>query len=201
MNNTCSALCLTMTLCQGLTSHIALAQQKDQGLQINSASPTAATMTNTVGAPPPLTPGHRRLYLIGYLNSDTSEANRTATVISITNQAQGPCEVSVDWFKGLDPNSAVCATVTTINAGETQEHCSRDLPGAIAVCQSTCDPNLTFEEGKAVVNLHETCFLSVDSRRLAVDARLYHTTGDADDAVSGVTGLKVVRFGQGNRGD
>lgn len=188
-------LCLTLALWGESSSPGPLAQQKDEGP--GYVGDTTASKAPKAPASP-VTPNHRQLFLIGYLNSDTTTANRSATVVSITNQGGVSCEVSVDWFRGLDPADAICTTVTTIDPGQTQEHCSRSLPEAIAVCQATCAPELTFDEGKAVVNVHKKC---LNAEALAVDPRLYHTNGSADEEVAGIADLKVIRFGKGNRGD
>lgn len=189
-------LCLTLVLWGELLSSLgALAQQKDEGT--GYVGDTTASKTPRAPASP-VTPDHRQLFLIGYLNSDTTTANRAATVISITNQGSVSCEVSADWFRGLDPADAICTTVTTIEPGQTQEHCSRSLPDAIAVCQATCAPELAFDEGNAVVNVHKKC---LKANPLAVDPRLYYTNGNADEEVAGIADLKVIRFGKANRGD
>jgi len=139
--------------------------------------------------------GHVPRYRVTYLNSQTGAPNRSATVVSITNQSNASCSTSVDWRVGFGGVS--CTTTLTLGAGQTGEHCARSVPGAISVCNVTCSPELTSIEGSAVVGSinRGAC------NKIAVDARVYHTTGNADDAVAAISNPKVVRFGLGNAGD
>ena len=45
--------------------------------------------------------GHVARYRVTYMSSQTNTANRSATVVSITNQSAGNCSTSVDWRVGL----------------------------------------------------------------------------------------------------
>ncbi|MGH9956526.1 MAG: hypothetical protein ACREBC_05270 [Pyrinomonadaceae bacterium] len=76
------------------------------------------------------------------------------------------------------------------------DFCSRHLLSNITTCNSTCDPELTFTEGKAIVSSNKGCW------RIGLDARVYYTAGDTTDrGVAAVSNPKIVRAGGGNRGD
>ena len=140
------------------------------------------------------------VFLVSFAASDTTsepETNQQATVVSLTNiGGKTSCPVSVDWWFGRDATLA-CTTTSTLDAGTTasdfvgtsHDHCTRDLPEAIVLCNAVCDPPLDFYEGKAVVRTTRECV-----KRIAIDARLYHTTGGEDSEVAGIADVKVVRL-------
>lgn len=135
-------------------------------------------------------------YLVTFMKSRTTDPIRTATVVSVTNQADYPCQVSVDWFLGFSP-TPVCTTTFSVEAGFQTDFCSRKLPEPLTTCNATCDPELTFDEGKAVVrsSARHGC------KDIGVSARVYYTRGSADDEVTAISDSKIVRFDEGNRGD
>jgi hypothetical protein len=133
-------------------------------------------------------------YLVTYMNSQTADPVRSATVVTVTNQSRDDCRVAVSYFPGLSNNSSpVCSTSFIIPADLTIDFCSRSLPGPITVCDSICSPDLTFDEGRAIVS--STC------REIGVSARVYYTSGANDDEVAAISDSKIVLFGQGNIGD
>lgn len=169
----------------GLPPQAARAQAPD-GSRVRSES---------VGVAPELAVGHVARYRVTYTTSQTSAANRTSSVVSITNKSGVTCSTSVDWrigFAGL-----ACTTVLTLGPGQTGEHCSRPLPGAVSVCNRTCAVPLTTYEGSGIVGSNTV----VGCQNIAVSARTYHTTGSTDSAVAAATDAKVVRIGVGNSGD
>jgi hypothetical protein len=104
-------------------------------------------------------------YLVTFMKSRTTDPIRTATAVSVTNQVSGhTCGVSVDWFRGLDSTPS-CPTTFSLEAGFQTDFCSRAIPDALTTCNSTCAPELTFHEGKAVVKS--------DCKQLGVSARVY----------------------------
>jgi hypothetical protein len=168
---------------------IALAQQpdgyqgKERHLQLQSDSQT-------------------KRYLITYMNSQTGEAIRSATVVTVTNQSGGTCDVTVQWFKGFLFTPECTTTFVGLENELTADFCSRSLPFTITSCNSTCDPELTFDEGRAVVSSSTETADGPDCSKIAVSARVYYTAGEeGDSAVAAITDSKVVRAGQGNRGD
>jgi hypothetical protein len=145
---------------------------------------------------PSLAVGHVARYRLTYMTSQTTAANRTSTIISITNQrSSGSCQTSVDWRVGFGGVS--CTTVLTLGPGQTGEHCSRPLPGQVAVCNATCAPALTNIEGNAVIGSRNISGCNL----IAVTGRIYHTTGSTDGAVAATTNPHVVRIGAANAGD
>jgi hypothetical protein len=128
-------------------------------------------------------------YLVTYMSSDTSSPNRSATVVTVTNQSNKSCDVKVTWFKGFTPDTPVCTTTTKVASGVTHDFCSRSLPQDITACNSICDPELTFDEGKAIVSSSK----SNDCDDIGVESRVYYTTGGADTEVAAVSNPKIVR--------
>ena len=144
---------------------------------------------------PALAPGHVARYRVTYTNSSTTTANRTATVVSITNQSTGSCSTSVDWRIGF--GGVACTTTLVLGPGQTGEHCTRALPSPVTICNATCAPALTSYEGGAIVGAANVSTCAA----LAISARTYHTTGAADTAVAAATDAKVVRINASNAGD
>jgi hypothetical protein len=70
--------------------------------------------------------GHPR-HLVTFMKSRITDPIRTATVVSVTNQANHTCHISVDWFRGFDPNP-VCTTTFDLDAGFQTDFCSRQIP-------------------------------------------------------------------------
>lgn len=133
-------------------------------------------------------------YLVTYMNSQTGSRVRSATAVSVTNQTNTTCRVTVSYFKGLtNDSSPVCSSQFSIPSRFTIDYCSRNLPTSVTTCNSTCNPELTFDEGRAIVA--STC------RDIGVSARVYYTSGDGDEAVEAITDSKIVRYGQRNNGD
>ena len=147
-----------------------------------------------LGPLPPIgLPGAPR-YLVTYMNSQTGGRVRSATVVTVTNQSPRACRVAVSYFKGFSNNSSpVCTTSFGIPSDFTVDFCSRNLPGALTVCNSICSPDLTFDEGRAIV--------SSSCPEIGVSSRVYYTSGNNDEEVNAITDSKIVRFGGGNRGD
>jgi hypothetical protein len=152
------------------------------------AAAAAATLLSTESEP------FVERYLVTYLKS-RSDAPRSATVVTVTNQATRSCEVRIEWFAGFTPDTPACTTSATLAAGVTHDFCSRGLLAGITTCNSTCDPALTFTEGKAIVS-------SSPCSRIGVESRVYYTTGETSDTgVSAVSNPNIVRVPEGNRGD
>jgi hypothetical protein len=145
---------------------------------------------------PPLATGTVGRYIVTYLKSRTDIAQRSATVISITNNSTAVCSTSVDWKVGFGGVS--CTTNLSLAPGQTGEHCSRNLSGGgLASCNATCSPEQTFIEGNAIVGstTGTTC------AKIAVYPRTFYTTGSTDQTLNGVADAKLVAVGLGNAGD
>ena len=133
-------------------------------------------------------------YLVTYMKSVTSFRVRSATVVSVTNQSPRTNRVSVSWFKGFTDNSSpVGLTSFSIPPDFTVDFGSRNLPDALTAVNSVCNPELTFDEGRAIV--------SSSLPEIGVSSRIYYTAGDDDLELLSITDSKVVVFGQGNSGD
>lgn len=133
-------------------------------------------------------------YLVTYMNSQTGGRIRSATVVSVTNQSGMINRVFVSYFKGLTDNtSPVGMTAFAIPPGFTVDFSSRNLPGELTVCNSICNPELVFDEGRAIV--------SSMFPEIGVSSRIYYTSGDNDENLLSITDSKIVVFGKGNQGD
>jgi hypothetical protein len=133
-------------------------------------------------------------YLVTYMNSQTGGRIRSATVVSVTNQSEQRCFVTVSYFKGFsDDTSPVGSSSFLIPPDYTVDFASRSLPGEITVTNSVPNPELTFDEGRAIV--------SSRCREIGVSARVIYTSGDRDEQLLAITDSKIVRYGQGNKGD
>jgi hypothetical protein len=138
-------------------------------------------------------PGKPR-YVVTYMHSQTGSPIRSATVVSVTNQSDRPNRVSVSYFKGFTDNSSpVGATSFSIPPDFTVDFASRNLPAELTLCNSVCNPELVFDEGRAIV--------SSKRPEIAVSSRIYYTAGEKDSELLAITDSKVVRFDQGNKGD
>ena len=103
--------------------------------------------------------------------------------------------MKIEWFAGFTPDTPTCTTTATLAAGVTHDFCSRGLLSGITTCNTTCDPALTFTEGKALVS-------SSPCSRIGVESRVYYTTGDTEDTgVAAISNPNIVRVPEGNRGD
>jgi len=146
----------------------------------------------------PLDPhgGHPAIprYLVTYMNSQTGGAIRSATVVSVTNQSNQPNLVTVAYFKGFSDNtSPVGVTSFAIPPDFTVDFSSRNLPTELTVCNSICNPELVFDEGRAIVSSRQP--------EIGVSSRVYYTAGDRDTELLAITDSNIVRLGQGNNGD
>jgi hypothetical protein len=142
---------------------------------------------------PAALPGIPR-YLVTFMKSETSGTVRSATIVTITNQAPRPNLVTVTFFKGFSDNSSPVGTATMIIPPDfSVDFGSRDLPGGLTVVNAIPSPPLTFDEGRAIV--------SSRLPQIGVSARVYYTSGDADEQLLAISDSKVVVFDSGNAGD
>ena len=134
-------------------------------------------------------------YLVTYMNSQTAnDSLRSATVVSVTNQSSRTNRVSVAFFKGFtDDSSPVGTAAFAIPPQFTVDFGSRSLPGELTVTNAVPNPELTFDEGRAVV--------SSMWPEIGVSARVYYTAGDRDERLMAITDSKVVVYGKPNSGD
>jgi hypothetical protein len=134
-------------------------------------------------------------YLVTYMKSETANNQmRSATVVSVTNQSRLINRVFVTFFKGFtDDSSPVGTAAFAIPPQFTVDFASRTLPGDLTVTNAVPSPELTFDEGRAVV--------SSMWPEIGVSARVYYTAGDRDERLIAITDSKVVVYGAANAGD
>ena len=134
-------------------------------------------------------------YLVTYMNSQTAnDAMRSATVVSVTNQSDQTNLVCVTFYRGFQDDAVGVGTaVFAIPSQFTVDFASRRLPGELTVTNAVPNPELTFDEGRAVVSSRR--------REICVSARVYYTAGDDDERLHAITDSKVVVYGRRNRGD
>jgi hypothetical protein len=138
-------------------------------------------------------PGTPR-YVVTYMNSQKGGRIQSATIVTVTNQSPRPNVVTVLWFKGLtSSNSPVGLTVMAIPPDFTLDFASRNIPFELTAVNAVCNPELVFDEGRAIVGSRQP--------EIAVSSRVYYTTGANDANLLAITDSKVVRFDQGNAGD
>jgi hypothetical protein len=143
---------------------------------------------------PQLPAGQIPRYVATYMASQTGSAQRTSTVVSITNNSSSTCATAVDWKVGFGGVS--CTTNLILAAGQTGEHCSRSINSGL-VCNATCSPELTAIEGNAIIGSTRGTACAA----IAVYARTFYTTGTSDQTLSAVADADIVRVGAGNNGD
>jgi hypothetical protein len=134
-------------------------------------------------------------YLVTYMNSQTANAAmRSATVVTVTNQSNLINRVFVTFFKGFtDDSSPVGMAAFAVPPQFTVDFASRHLPGELTVTNAVPNPELIFDEGRAIV--------SSMWPEIGVSARVYYTAGDRDERLSAITDSKVVVYGGRNSGD
>jgi hypothetical protein len=133
-------------------------------------------------------------YLVTYMNSQTAGRVRSSTIVTVTNQSTKPNVVTVSWFKGFTNNSSPVGSSTFIIPPDfTVDFGSRNLPPELTVVNSLPNPELVFDEGRAIVSSRRP--------RIGVSARVYYTSGDRDEELLAITDSKVVLFGKANLGD
>src|SRR5215218_6393513 len=134
-------------------------------------------------------------YLVTYMNSNTANAAmRSATVVSVTNQSRLVNQVSVTFFKGFTNDSSPSGTVAfAIPPQFTVDFASRNLPDELTATTAVSNPELTFDEGRAIV--------SSMWPEIGVSARVYYTAGARDESLHAITDSKVIVYGGRNNGD
>ena len=133
-------------------------------------------------------------YVVTYMNSQKGGTIQSATIVTVTNQSPRPNVVTVRWFTGFTSNNApVGTTVMSIPPDFTVDFASRNIPSELTAVNSVCNPELVFDEGRAIVGSRQP--------EIAVSSRVYYTAGRTDAELLAITDSKVVRFDQGNAGD
>lgn len=134
-------------------------------------------------------------YLVTYMNSDAvSSGIHAATVVTVTNLAGRACNVSVRWFRGVRPGRICTTNLNALASNRTVEFCSRNLPIPVTQCNSTCSPEITFGEGRAVVASSKA---SARCARLGVSARVYYSSDISNSEIQAITDSRVLRLRAG----
>jgi hypothetical protein len=159
---------------------------------------TATLVSYSISPEPSLAQDLTPRYLVTYVRSripaQTDPVGRTATVVSIANQADASCFVSVEWFRsGPAGRTPLCSTDLTLGVGGHGDLCSRNIHGAFLICDAICAPELTALEGVAVV--WSTC------EQIGVHARVFYLQGTNETNIAAISDSKVVFAGEGNLGD
>lgn len=174
----------------GLSAPVARAADDDDGGPTSAARAAALNAAVSVIDVRRLVP----LYRVTFMKSRTTDAIRTATVVSVTNhQERASCDITVVWLRGFDP-TPVCTTSMSLDVGLQTDFCSRAIPDALTTCNTTCTPALTFHEGTAVVYSRVDWNNPFECQDLAVSARVYYTTGSTDSAVTAISDSSVLRI-------
>jgi hypothetical protein len=123
-----------------------------------------------------------------YMISVTADnAMRSATVVSVTNQGMLMTRVSVTFFKGYtDDSSPVGMAAFAIPPQFTINFASRQLPDTLTVTSAIPNPELTYDEGRAIVS-------SMWPESTPVRSRQY-TAGERDERLHAITDSKVVVY-------
>ena len=143
-------------------------------------------------------------YLVPYWRSVVGNEIRAVTALTVVNQSDRVCNVQVEWFRS-NGTSVSTSGLASINPGEAFHFCSRSPTATVLTCSAggVANPSLPTagtNQGKAVVSSTE----GHDCSLIAVDARVYYTTGSnsaGDTGISAVSNSKVVFIGEGNLGD
>jgi len=139
-------------------------------------------------------------YRVGYMKSRAGSAPRSATVVTVVNEANVSCTISVDWrlgFSETGPGGVICTTTfANLARGQSVEFCTRAVPEGIATCNSVCSPELTFEEGNAVIG----STTGTACGKLTVGARTFYF-GATDAELTAISDSAVTKFGVGTVGN
>lgn len=169
-------------------------------LSVDAASAANAPGASDPSRAPQAVPtGQVNRYTIPHYYSVFSGAGRSFTAVTIKNNASVTCSAAVAFQKAAGTTDT-CVVNQAIPAGQSRAFCSR-IPGSFGaydcVTGASCAPALTFDEGHAFVSSTNSSACA----NIAVDAEVIYTTSAADDVITGLTKLSVVKFGTANLGD
>ena len=131
----------------------------------------------------PFVPRH----VVTYMNSETAGTVRSATVVTVTNQADRVNHVVVSYLKGFDGTSRPIAVGSfRIPPAGSIDFVSRSLPEELTAISAVCCPELVLAEGRAIV--------SSVLPEIAVESHVYYTAGSGDDVLLSIEDSDVVAF-------
>ena len=145
-------------------------------------------------------------YLVTYWRSLTGNQIRAVTAVTVVNQSDSVCNVQVEWFRSAGPHVNFSGP-QPLNPGEALQFCSRSVGALITNCPQRGIAAPPLPTDAANTNQGTAIVSSTDSpacRNIAVDARVYQTTGTntaGDTAISAISSSKIVFVDEGNLGD
>jgi hypothetical protein len=168
-------------LALGLCGTAQAAELRQGGSRPDGSQPGPAATARTAAAT-------ARRYFVPYFSSITGQQTATVTVITILNPTSRSCHIKLNWFKGFTPDSLQCSINAVVDPGVSFDFCSRDTSESITFCNATCSPELTFDEGKAIV----LSTPSEDCAKILADVRVYYTT-NSDTGVTAISNTNIFR--------
>jgi hypothetical protein len=131
----------------------------------------------------PFVPRH----MVTYVNSETAGTVRSATVVTVTNQAERINHVVVSYLDGFDGTSRPIAVGSfRIPPAASIDFVSRSLPEELTAISAVCCPELVLAEGRAII--------SSVLPEIAVESHVFYTAGRADDFLLSIEHSDVVAF-------
>ena len=128
--------------------------------------------------------------IVRYLKSQTSHRVRTASVVTVTNEASRPNAVTVTWLDACHSGRQARASSSfVIPPGFAVTFGSRPLPCTVASVESLSHRDVHFDDGQAVI--------SARLPQIAVEAKLYWTSGEHDENVLAIADREPAPFGSG----
>jgi len=131
----------------------------------------------------PFVPRH----MVTYMSSETAGAVRSATIVTVTNEADTVNHVVVSYLEGFDGTSRPISVGSfSIPPASSIDFVSRTLPEELTAISAVCCPELVFAEGRAIV--------SSVLPAIAVESHVFYTAGRNDDLLLSVENSDVVAF-------
>lgn len=126
--------------------------------------------------------------IVRYLKSQTAHRVRTVSVVTVTNEASRPNAITVTWLDACHSGRQARASSSfVIPPGFAVTFGSRPVPCAVASVESAPHRSVHFDDGQAVI--------SARLPQIAVQARLYWTSGEHDENLLAVAEREPAPFG------
>ena len=139
--------------------------------------------------------GHTFRYVLPYFRSRTGSLPRIASMIRVYNQSNKGCVIGVQFRKG-GTGTDVCSITYPLESQLSESFCSRPIAdNTLFYCGVSCPaPGLTWDVGHVYVSSSAGC------TNLAVEGQIIYSDA-ADTAVSGMSSLRVAKYGSPSKGD
>jgi hypothetical protein len=188
MSNRAAGVVVSAALVVAFASTPWRAVVADEALAGSPNDVTATVASEGAKVPPPT--GHATKFILPFYRSVEGDGTtpNSSTSLQISNLNNATCEVSVQWLK---QDALACELTVTLGPYMTGILCTRDISGpgsALDSCLVTCSPALTFQQGRAQVNIEKltTC------KKFALAARLIQSDS-TDTALIAMQDLKIVK--------